>query len=239
MDVRQPMSRLFADLSMEDLRHTSCVLLGSLLWISVFNGGEGLSYRTRSFLCKSWKPERDYSYALDYKDDVVWKMFRRFGEVNSVDREKSKFDIFEAELSVRLVKMVLSADDIKCLPHILYFRCGTRALASVQGRPLLCLKCMPVGHVRRDSGAHTGARRLVSAPAPPTRDEGNAWQRQKGRTPAQEAAPVAAVAAPAEEAAPPEQRTYDGPTLRFLSQRHPSPLPVSIGERSGRQLTTR
>ena len=93
-------------------------------------------------------------------------MFRRFGDVESVEREKTKFDIFEMESGVRLVKMVLSADDIKCLPHILSFKCGTRALVSVPGRPPVCLKCMTVGHVRRDCGADTGARRLVSAPAP-------------------------------------------------------------------------
>jgi len=208
-------------------------------------GGEGLSYRSRSFsflnlgsqnvtIRVHWLP----SYI---KDDVVWKMFRRFGDVESVVREKSKFDIFEVETGVRLVKMVLSADDIKCLPHILTFRCGTRALVSVPGRPPLCLKCMTVGHVRRDCGADTGARRLVSAPAPPTRDEGNAWQRQEGRPPAQEVAtqevtPVVAVtdaAAPAEEAAPPEQRE-DGDQSSPVSETSVVASPIPSTRRSNR-----
>ena len=141
-------------------------------------GGDGLSYRTRNFsfvnlgsqnvtLRLHWLP----GYI---KDDVVRQMCSRFGEVVSVEREKTKCDVIDVETGVRLVKMVLSVDDIKCLPHVLSFRCGAKALVSVPGRPPLCLKCMSVGHMRRDCGADTGAKRVFAAPAPPTLSEGNA-----------------------------------------------------------------
>ena len=128
------------------------------------------------------------------KDDVVGQMCRRFGEVISVEREKTKCDIFNVETGVRVVKMILSVDGIKCLPHVLSFKCGTKALVSVPGRPPpLCLKCMTVGHMRRDCGADTGARRALSAPVPPTLAEGNAWKRRDTPSPDRVAAPVAEV----------------------------------------------
>ena len=70
------------------------------------------------------------------KDDVVRQTCSRFGEVVSVEREKSKCDIFDIETGVRVVKMVLSIKDLKCLPHIFTFCCGARALGSATGRPL-------------------------------------------------------------------------------------------------------
>jgi len=124
------------------------------------------------------------------KDDVVRQMCSRFWEVVSVEREKSKCDIFDIETGVREVKMVFSIDDLKCLPHIFTFRCGARALVSAPGRPPLCLRCMTVGHMRRDCGADTGARRALAAPVPPTLAEGNAWQRKDTPPPDRVAAPV-------------------------------------------------
>ena len=42
-------------------------------------------------------------------------------EVLSVEREKTKCDIFNVETGVRIVKMQLSEDEINCLPHIFFF----------------------------------------------------------------------------------------------------------------------
>jgi len=63
----------------------------------------------------------------------------------------------------------------------------------VPGRPPLCLKCISVGHMRRDCGADTGARRLFAAPVPQTLSEGKAWQREEAPVPVRVAAPVADV----------------------------------------------
>jgi len=180
-------------------------------------GGDAMSYRTRTFSCINlgsqhvtvrlhWLP----SYI---KDEVVGQMCRRFGEVVSVEREKTQCDIFNVETGVRVVKMILSVDDIKCLPHVLSFKCGTKALVSVPGRPPLCLRCMTVGHMRRDCGADTGARRLFTAPVPPTLSEGKAWQRDSAPQPRAveepgsegEASPTASVPVPSPEVPSPVQ----------------------------------
>jgi len=111
--------------------------------------------------------------------------------VIGVEREKLKCDVFHVETRLGVVKMILSVDDIKCLPRVLSFKCGTRVLVSVPGRPPpLCLKCMNVGHMRRDCGADTGARRLFAAPVPQTLSEGKAWQREEAPVPVRVAAPV-------------------------------------------------
>ena len=163
------------------------------------------------------------------KDDAVRQMCSRFGEVVSVEREKSKCDVFEVETGVRLVKMVLSVDNIKCLPHVFSFRCGAKALVSVPGRPLLCLKCMSVGHMRKDCGADTGAKPVFAAPAPPTLSEGNAWQRGDAPPPSQEAVPVADVtvdAAPAEEATSVLESVEGFPASPDDEEPTPPPMPV-------------
>jgi len=202
-------------------------------------GGEKLMYRNRTFACVNlgsqsvtirlhWLP----SYI---KDDVVTQMCRRFGEVLSVEREKTTCDIFTVETGVRVVKMQLSADEVKCIPHLLSFRCGTRALVSVPGRPPLCLKCMTVGHMRRDCGADTGARRLFAAPVPPTLSEGKAWQRDGTPQPDQVSQPtadVAEVSAPADEAPPTPPTQTEEPVTQMTEPSPPAPADrVTRGEK--------
>jgi len=111
-----------------------------------------LNYRTRTFSCVNLDSQ-NVTVRLHWlpgyiKDDVVGQMCRRFVEVISVEREKTKCEIFNVETGVRVVKMILSVDDIKYLPHVLSFKCGTKALVSVPGRPP---PSVPQVH---DCGAH-------------------------------------------------------------------------------------
>ena len=131
-----------------------------------------------------------------------------------VTRETTNCDIFKVETGVRVVQMRISVDEVKCLPHIVTFRCGTKALVSVRGRPPLCLRWMRVSHVRRKCGTDTGARRLVTAPEPPTMTEAGAWRETAVKDPpraveepgsAEEASPAASVPVPSPEVPSPVQ----------------------------------
>ena len=62
------------------------------------------------------------------------------------------------------------------MPHIVSFRCGSKSLLCVRGRPPLCLKGMTVGHMRRDCRTDAGARRPVAVSSPPTMTEAGAWR---------------------------------------------------------------
>jgi len=46
--------------------------------------------------------------------------------VIGVTRETTQCDICHEETGVRVVQMRLSVDEVKCLPHIVTFRCGTK-----------------------------------------------------------------------------------------------------------------
>jgi len=86
---------------------------------------------------------------------------------------------------------------------------------------------MNVGHMRRDCGADTGARRLFTAPVPPTFSEGKAWQKDCTQ-PNQVSEPttdVTGVPAPTEEAPPVSPPQMEEPVV--------SAAPVG---RSGRQM---
>ena len=76
---------------------------------------------------------------------------------------------------------------------------------SVRGRTPLYLRCMREGHVRRESGTNTGARRPVTAPEPPTMKEAGAWRETAVQDPprtveepglAEEASPAASLPVP-------------------------------------------
>jgi len=135
--------------------------------------------------------------------------------------------------------MRLSIDEVKCLPHIVSFRCGTRVLVSVRGRPPLCLRCMTMGHMRRDCGTDAGARRTISAPVPPTMSEVKVWQETAAQdTPAEPSqlgepevpitpvTPVTAEATPAMEAGPLQEPLADDSSVSPDVESSPQLTPV-------------
>jgi len=103
-------------------------------------GGDSLSYRNRIFgvvnLGSQEVTVRLHWLPVYIKDSIVKQVCSRYGEVIDVVREMSQCDIFKIETGVRLVRMRLSVDEVKCLPHVVSFRCGTRSLVSVRGLPL-------------------------------------------------------------------------------------------------------
>ena len=181
-------------------------------------GGDSLSYRNRTFgvvnLGSQEVTVRLHWLPVYIKDSIVKQVCSRYGEVIDVVREMSQCDIFKVETGVRLVRMRLSVDEVKCLPHIVSFRCGSKALVSVRGRPPLCLRCMTVGHMRRDCGTDAGARRHFAVPVPPTMTEAGAWRETAVQDPPRaveepgsegEASPAASVPVPSPEVPSPVQ----------------------------------
>ncbi|KAH3788879.1 hypothetical protein DPMN_167042 [Dreissena polymorpha] len=44
----------------------------------------------------------------------------------------------------------MEEEKLSCLPHLLNFACGAKALITMFGRPPLCLRCRNVDHVRKE-----------------------------------------------------------------------------------------
>ncbi|WAR02673.1 hypothetical protein MAR_009231 [Mya arenaria] len=100
------------------------------------------------------------------KDGVVETVFSRF--------EKKTFFGFNVETGVRLVRLSLSVDELKCLPHIVKFGCGQQCLVSAPGRPPLCLRCKGLGHMRRDCpGTDTNSGEFQAST--PRMADGDVW----------------------------------------------------------------
>ncbi|KAH3808496.1 hypothetical protein DPMN_136852 [Dreissena polymorpha] len=88
------------------------------------------------------------------------EIFSKFGKVLRVTDEHFDYDGVEIATGVRRVFIELEEDKLSCVPHLLNFACGARALITMYGRPPpLCLRCRTIGHVsRKCPGQNTGAR---------------------------------------------------------------------------------
>jgi len=85
---------------------------------------------------------------VNVKDSVLGQIFEGFGRVISITDEVNKYGAAYIKRGVRIVKVEVDEVGKFCVPHLLQFECGSRALVTVRGRPPLCLKCHRVGHLR-------------------------------------------------------------------------------------------
>ena len=117
------------------------VFFSGLTALGLFLGErvDNLSYRTRTFSVVNLGSQavtvRLHWLPVYIKESVVEQVCSRYGEVIDVVSETSQCDICNVVTGVRLVRMRLSIDVVNCLPHIVSFRCGSRVLVSVRGRP--------------------------------------------------------------------------------------------------------
>ncbi|KAH3808489.1 uncharacterized protein LOC127833402 [Dreissena polymorpha] len=78
------------------------------------------------------------------------EIFSKFGKVLRVTDEHFDFDGVPIATGVRRVFIDMEEEKLSCLPHLLNFACGAKALITMYGRPPLCLRCRNVGHVRKE-----------------------------------------------------------------------------------------
>ncbi|XP_052230381.1 uncharacterized protein LOC127844314 isoform X1 [Dreissena polymorpha] len=79
---------------------------------------------------------------------VIHDIFAKYGKVISIRNDILKVGDFETASGVRLVTLEVSQTEKAAIPHVVSFKCGAKALVTMQGRPPLCLRCMELGHVR-------------------------------------------------------------------------------------------
>jgi hypothetical protein len=88
-------------------------------------------------------------------DSMVEAFLKPYGQVIGIHNDDMSIGTFKFKSGVRVVRMEVDDIQRKNIPHLLKFECGNKALLTIQGRPLLCLKCLTVGQYRNACSGQT------------------------------------------------------------------------------------
>ncbi|KAM7288063.1 hypothetical protein ISCGN_031752 [Ixodes scapularis] len=146
---------------------TDLIALGpyqmSHVWMTVFANGAA---KCKIKACEELEIKQKRCLVIDpTKDEIkmklLWlppqlpgseikKVLEPFGTVKDITREKWRFsDLEETDTLTRIVTLVLKNHlTVDKVPHTLNIY-GVNSLVVIPGRPLFCLRCKAIGHIRR------------------------------------------------------------------------------------------
>ena len=77
--------------------------------------------------------------------------FAKYGKVIDITRDMIQVDeSYQAASGILTIKMIVSEEQLRELPHVISFQGQYSMLLTLPGRPPLFLKCQNVGHIRKD-----------------------------------------------------------------------------------------
>ncbi|KAH3705291.1 hypothetical protein DPMN_080359 [Dreissena polymorpha] len=85
-----------------------------------------------------------------FDPDVLKKVFSKIEQVIKVMEDYFEYEGVQIATGVKHVLIEVEEEKLNMIPHLLNFRCGTRALVTIYGRPPLCLRCRSIGHIGRN-----------------------------------------------------------------------------------------